>query len=117
MDHPTIIRAFNDANAFINGHAYVYLSFKRENMFYKDSYFIVKGTHEEVKQAIERMYKDVEDEKRDFPRADHIDMLDTPFDNDSLHWTHTIHNSEEELEEYIKNIKPGYYPRFTVEYI
>ena len=123
----------------------IYVSFKRENMYYKDSYYILVGDKEKVSLAIKKMYKDVEEEKRDFPRADHNDSLDTPFDTwcdrscvatccgstgcvargcttDTIikcasQWTHLIHNSEEELNNYILNIKAGYYPNFTVEHM
>jgi hypothetical protein len=127
MDHPTIMNAFLLARESNR----IYVTFKRENMFYKDSYYILVGDKEQVSLAIQKMYKDVEEEIRDFPRADHNNLLDTPFDTwcnrgcctedtiikCSSQWTHLIHNSQEDMDNYILNIKPGYYPRVTVEHM
>ena len=139
MDHPIIVNAFKKAyernNEKINEK--IYLSFYRPNIFYKDTYCILKGTYEDINIAIANWYKKIIEEKREYPRADHIELLDTPFDtwcggiceltgkkcsNETIikcnsQWTHVEHNSEEELDEYIKNIKPGYYPNYDIEYI
>jgi hypothetical protein len=133
MNHPSIVNAFK--NALERESTKIYMSFKRENLFYKDSYYILIGNRTEVEEAITKLYKEVEEEKREFWRADHIDGLDTPFDTwcsgacicyniqcgadvkCGSHWTHDEHNSLEELNAYISNIHAGYYPTYTVEYM
>jgi len=133
MDHPTIKNAFENAKG--RNESNIYISFKRSNIFYKDTYLILKGNKEKVAQAIANLYYDVNEERYSAPRADHIDLLDTPFDswcsgecilercNDEQsvkcgsQWTHIEHETEEEQLEYIQNIKPGYYPTFSVDYI
>uniref|UniRef100_A0A6C0IJN0 Uncharacterized protein n=1 Tax=viral metagenome TaxID=1070528 RepID=A0A6C0IJN0_9ZZZZ len=136
MDHPTIITAFK--NASDRGSAEIYLVFKRENQYYKDTYYILLGNKTKAEKAIIHAYKEVAKEKRNYSRADHNNMLDTPFDtwccgacicNDlqrcsddqdikcGSQWTHIEHKSEEELNNYISTIRPGYYPQYTVEYM
>jgi len=136
MDHPTIILAFE--NAANKNEENIYITFKRNGIFYKDTYLILKGNKMKVEEAIEKLYYDVNEERYNSPRADHIDLLDTPFDSwccgacicDDVQrcddnqrikcgsqWTHIEHDSEEEQEDYINNIKPGYYPNYTVEYM
>ena len=152
MEHPTIIKAFENAEKRkatdsillsllhapirTNAEPVIYITFKREGIFYKDSYYNLIGTKEEVCKKIKQMYLNVEEEKREHERADGIEDLDTPFDswcneqciykrmricNDatkvkcSSHWTHVEHASREELEDYISKIKPGYYPNFSVD--
>ena len=136
MDHPTIVAAFKHAEE--RNTDKIFLTFKRDSIFYKDSYLILKGDKEYIKQAIENAYYDVNEERYSSPRADHIELLDTPFDTwccgacicnniqrctgeqrikcGSL-WTHIEHATEEEQIKYINNINPGYYPIFTVEYM
>ena len=139
MEHTTIITAFENAGKRDSDK--IYITFKRQDIFYKDTYLVLRGTKEEVEQAIQRCYTEVETEKRDYPRADHIDMLDTPFDtwcfmeanlcgesvcdnlqcrkSDELkcrsYWTHVEHATEEEMSEYINNIRSGYYPCCSVD--
>ena len=82
-----------------------------------------------------------------FCRGDHNNLLDTPFDtwcsgkckrfscddqtqcdgqtqcDDQTHikcgsnWLCTEHDSKTELEEYLNNIKLGYYPSYSIEYM
>lgn len=136
MDHPTIITAF--ANAATRNEENIYITFKRKDLFYKDTYLILKGNKEEVEVSIENAYYDVNEERYSAPRADYNDLLDTPFDTwccgaclcDNIRrcnnnqrvkcgsqWTHIEHETEASQNEYINNIKPGYYPSFTVEYM
>ena len=136
MDHPTIIAAFNHAEE--RNMDKIFLTFKRDSIFYKDSYLILNGNKEYVKQAIENAYYDVNEERYSASRSDHIELLDTPFDTwccgacicnniqrctgdqrikCGSQWTHIEHETEEEQVEYINNIKQGYYPIFTVEYM
>jgi hypothetical protein len=136
MEHPTIVTAFK--NATERGSAEIYLVFKRDNAFYKDTYYILLGNKEQVEQSIINAYKEVAEEKREYPRADHNNILDTPFDTwccgacicNNLQrckddqdikcgsqWTHIEHASVEELNNYISTIRPEYYSRFTVEYM
>lgn len=136
MDHPTIIAAFKHAEE--RNTDKIYIIFKRDSIFYKDSYLILNGNKEYVKQAIENAYYEVNEERYSAPRSDHIELLDTPFDTwccgacicnniqrctggqrikCGSQWTHIEHATEEEQVEYINNIKPGYYPSFTVEYM
>jgi len=135
MDHPVISKAFEQN---ISGNGKIYLIFKREGLFYKDSYYILTGTREEVELKIKMAYEDVESEKRDYPLADNNELLDTPFDswcnesciykrmpccdNNTLvkcatNWTHTEHTSDDDLNAFVENIKPGYYAHYTVEYL
>jgi hypothetical protein len=133
MNHPTIVTAFD--NAATRNESKIYITFKRDGIFYKDTYLILQGNKQEVEEAIENLYYDVNEERYSGPRADHIDLLDTPFDTwcrgacilercneEQLikcgsQWTHFEHSSEKEQLEYVKNIKPGYYPTYTVDYI
>ena len=136
MEHPTIIKAFENAEK--RGETIIYITFKREGIFYKDSYYNLIGTKEEVERKIKKMYLDVEEEKHEHERADGIEDLDTPFDswcNETCiykrmrtcddktrvkcasHWTSIEHTSREELLNYISKIKPGYYPQFTVDFM
>jgi hypothetical protein len=140
MNHPIIVNAFAraDTRARSNEPAKIFLIFKRANIFYKDSYSILTGTKEEVETKIKQAYADVESEKRDYPRADNIDLLDTPFDswcNESCiykrmpccdnntvakcmsHWTHTEHTCDEEINTFVANIKSGAYPNYTIDYM
>lgn len=136
MEHPIIIKAFE--NAKLRGESIVYLTFKRKDLFYKDSYYNLVGTKEEVEEKIKKMYLDVEKEKLDCPRADGIEDLDTPFDswcNETCiykrmrtcdintrvkcvsYWTHVEHTSLKELNDYVNTITRGEYPQFTVDYM
>ena len=136
MNHPSIVAAFKHAEE--RNTDKIFLTFKRDSIFYKDSYLILNGDKEYVKKAIENAYYDVNEERYSSPRADHIALLDTPFDTwccgacicnniqrctgdqrikCGSQWTHIEHATEEEQVEYINNIKPGYYPSFTVEYM
>ncbi len=136
MYHPTILRAFE--NATKRNEENIYITFKRDGIFYKDTYLILKGNKEEVETAIANAYYDVNEQRYNAPRADHIDLLDTPFDswccgacicnniqrcNDEQRvkcgsqWTRVEHETEEEQKEYINNIQSGYYPNYTVEYM
>lgn len=136
MDHPTILSAF--ANAAARQEDKIYLIFKRNDLFYKDTYLVIKGTKQEVEKAIANAYFDVNEERYTAPRADHIDLLDTPFDSwccgacicDNIQrctgdqrikcgsqWKHIEHGSEKEQQEYINTIKPGTYPTYTVAYM
>ena len=136
MDHPTIINAF--VNSSRRNESKIYITFKRDGIFYKDTYLILQGNKEEVEEAISNLYYDVNEERYGAPRADHNDLLDTPFDSwccgacicnniqrcngeqkikCGSQWTHFVHETEEDQLEYVKNIKPGYYPTYTVEYI
>lgn len=136
MEHPVIIKAFS--NAKLRGDSVIYITFKRKDIFYKDSYYILIGNKEEVEEKIKKMYLEVEKEKRLYNKADGIEDLDTPFDSwcnenciykrmrtcDNLspvkcasHWTHNEHNSKEELHDYISKIKPGTYPNYSVDFM
>jgi hypothetical protein len=133
MNHPSIVNAFK--NAFERKSDKIYMSFKRENLFYKDTYYILIGDRSQVECAIKKLYREVEEEKRDFYRADNNNVLDTPFDTwcdggcicyniqcgadlkCGTHWTHDEHANLEELNMYISNIHAGYYPNYTVEYM
>jgi hypothetical protein len=130
MDNPTIQTAFK--NAAERNEEYIYITFKRKDLFYKDTYLILTGNEERVEKAISALYYNINEERYSAPRADHNDLLDTPFDswcsgvcglkrctdNQSIKcgslWTHIEHKSEEEQKEYVNNIKSGYY---TVEYM
>jgi hypothetical protein len=185
MNHPVIIGAFanqeNQANNNDN-ETKIYLLFKRANIFYRDLYYILTGTKEEVKIKIKKAYQDVEDDKNEYSRSDDIDLLDTPFDtwcsgaclcdnvrserigserigserigserigsdwmrmnmqsehihmqSEHIHmqsehikcdnntaikcasnWTYAEYTSEEALNAYIKDIKPGYYANYSI---
>jgi hypothetical protein len=136
MDHPSIVTAFKNAKE--RNMDKIFLTFKRESILYKDSYLILKGNKDYVRQAIENEYYNVNEERYSGIRSDHINLLDTPFDTwccgacicDNIQrcadgqrlkcgsqWTHIEHASEEEQMEFINNITPGYYPIFTVEYM
>ena len=133
MNHPTIITAFK--NAATRNKSKIYITFKRDEIFYKDTYLILQGNKQDVEKAIENLYYDVNEERYSGPRADHSELLDTPFDTwccgacilercngeqrikCGSQWTHIEHETEEEQMEYVKNIKPGCYPTYTVEYM
>jgi len=134
MEHPIIVTAFE--NAVKRNDDKIYITFKRIDIFYKDTYCVLSGNKEYVKTAIENAYYDVNEERYSAPRADHVHLLDTPFDSwccgacicDNIqrctdeqlikcgsHWTHIEHAAAEEQAEYIRNITPGYYPQFSIE--
>ena len=153
MNHPVIFTAFenaerryaiaNAANANanpndINENVKIYIIFKRVGIFYKESYYILTGTREEVAYKCIKAYQEVEQEKLEYPRADHIELLDTPMDswcNESCiykrmpccrnntivkcatNWSHTEYTSNEELNYFTANIKPEYYTNFSVDYM
>jgi len=139
MDHPIIVNAFDNAKQRTTEgeEPIVYISFKRENIFYKDTYCILTGTWAEVVVAIENAYMEVNEAKKEekFDRGDHNNLLDTPFDtwccgecklfscDDKTfikcgsNWKATEHASKAELEAYIQQIKPGYYPTYCIEYM
>jgi hypothetical protein len=135
MDHPSIINALKNAKERClnkNDDPVIYLSFKRPAIFYTDTYYILVGTASQVWVAIDKLYEDVSRERREFPRADYINLLDTPFDTwcgcgncaettvlkCSSHWTYEEHASPAELTTYLKNIPFNEYsPSYTVEYL
>lgn len=135
MNHPIIVNAFQHASE--RNSDTIYLIFKRQGIMFKDTYLVLCGNKQTVELAILKNYADVEEEKLNYPRADHIELLDTPFDNwcgracisDSIqcsnktaikcssNWQHMEYTSEEEMHKYIKHIKPGYYANYTIEYL
>lgn len=138
QSHSIIINAFVNAKNREKNQDIIYISFLREGVFYKDSYYILIGDKYQVEYAIEKAYKDVAVEKQNFPRADMIELLDTPLDtwcnstcirngNNKCEknkmmkcasmWTYKEHMSQEELDIYISKLKPGHYPLYTVEYM
>ena len=133
MNHPTIVTAFENAATRENDK--IYITFIRCGIFYTDTYWILKGTKEEVEPAIHKTYKMVEEERRNCPQGYDIKMVDTPFDTwcdgsclcynvrcDSLlkcasGWSHIEHETEEELQEFIKNVTQGCYQNVRIEYM
>ena len=87
MDHPIIVNAFANAKTRVSSEKeeeapIIYMSFKRTGVFYKDTYWILTGTWNQVDTAIQKAYKAISGEKQDehFERGDHNTLLDTPFD-------------------------------------
>ena len=145
MDHPSIVNAFANAKQRTpeGEEPIIYISFKRPSIFYKDTYCILKGTWAEVVVAVENAYMEVNEAKQEkyFDRGDHNNLLDTPFDtwccgecklfscqdktncDDKTklkcgsNWITTEHHSKTELETYLNNIKLGYYPTYSIEYM
>ena len=137
MEHPVLIKAFEAAQLRATDRGQIFMLCKRANIFYKDTYYVVTGDDKTVAEAIKKLATATDDEKTNHPRADHIDLLDTPFDtwcsgacvNEikpcdadtaikcASVWHNTTFNNTEELNHYIQNIKPGYYPMYTVEYL
>ena len=78
MNHQSIVTAFKNASR--RGSTNIYLVYKRENQFYKDTYCILTGNRSDVNKAIINTYKEAAEEKRDNARGDHNNLLDTPFD-------------------------------------
>jgi hypothetical protein len=140
MDHPIIENAFANAKQRTaeGDEPIIYISFKRPNMFYKDTYCILTGTWAEVVVAVENAYMEVNEAKQEqhFDRGDHNNLLDTPFDtwccgecklfscDDKTqlkcgsNWIVTEHDSHAALETYIRQITAGdYYPRYCIEYM
>ena len=146
MDHPSIVTAFANAKQRTakGEEPIIYISFKRPNIFYKDTYCILKGTWAEVAVAVENAYMEVNEAKQEkyFVRGDHNNLLDTPFDtwccgecklfscqgktkcddNTTLkcgsNWISTEHESNAALDTYIRQIVPGdHYLRYCIEYM
>jgi hypothetical protein len=145
MEHPSIITAFANAKqrTAAGQEPSIYISFKRLNIFYKDTYCILTGTWAEVCVAVEHAYMKVNEEKQEeyFVRGDHNNLLDTPFDTwcsgecklfscqDKLkcddttlvkcgsNWLTTEHDSKAALDTYIQQITPGHFQNYCIEYM
>ena len=109
----------------------IYMCFKRLDVCYKNTYYILTGTREEVEVYIhmEKLHKKVEKEST-HPMADDYHFIETPFDsycnntcinihNEPLcepfeeskccsHWVSTEFNSFDELEKYMCLIPYSY---------
>ena len=145
MEHPFIVTAFANAKQRTTEgeEPIIYISFKRPNIFYKDTYCILKGTWTEVCVAVENAYMEFNKSKQDeyFDRGDHNNLIDTPFDTwccgdckifrcdnktqcedktlvkCGSNWISTEHKTKAELDTYIQQITPGYYPKYCIEYM
>ena len=140
MNTSIIVNAFANAERRVTDgqEPVIYVSFKRSSIFYKDTYCILVGTRKEVDLAIANAYKTVNAAKQEenFDLGDHNNLLDTPFDtwccgdcmektncdnNTSVkcgsNWDAIEHASQADLDDYINNIKPGYYPMYSIEYM
>jgi hypothetical protein len=130
MDHPSIVSAFQ--NAYKRNKNTIHMVFKRTNIFYKNTYIILSGTSEKIKQIIDILYHDVQEYKKENSRGDHDQLDDTPFDtwcgrkcvniskgiisecptanNVSCcsHWEHFEYASEQELNDRVENISTEY---------
>jgi len=134
MDHPMIVTAF--VNALQRKDDNIYMTFERKDIFYKDTYCILSGNQAYVQEAIQNAYFDVKEERDSCPRADHNNLLDTPFDSwcsgacmcDNIRrcadaqvvkcgsrWTYVEHDSLEDQLAYIRTITPGYYGNVAIE--
>jgi hypothetical protein len=137
MEHPTIKTAFENADKRKRKNKIIYVTFLRLGIFYKDTCYILIGTREEVEIAVQKEYKEVEEEKRDFPRAEHISLLDTPFDSfcnrscissasqckDTTKnkcgsmWIHKEHDTKEDLQQYTDSLPYGQYGLLSFHYM
>ena len=109
----------------------IYMCFKRPDIGYKNTYYILTGTREEVTIQINNLYKEVEKQKKtSHPMADDYNFIETPFEsycNNTCinihdeplcepfeeskccsHWVSTEFNSFDELEKYMCLIPYSY---------
>lgn len=100
--------------------------YKREGIFYKDTYLFYSGTELELYDALCSMSNNLERNGR----GDHDELADTPLDyfclngnecrNDERHpncqsnWTQFNFDSKIEMEDFLANVKPGYYPYIQI---
>jgi len=139
MEHPSIVTAFANAKQRTaeGQEPSIYISFKRPNIFYKDTYCILTGTWAEVCVAVENAYIEVNKAKQIeyFDRGEHNNLLDTPFDtwcSDECklcscqdktklkcvsNWLTTEHDSKAALDTYIQQITPGHFQNYCIKYM
>ena len=120
----------------------IYMCFKRIDIGYKNTYYILTGTREEVYIQINNLYAEVKKEKEiSHPMADDYNFIETPFEsycnntcinihNEPLcepfeeskccsHWVSTEFNSHDELNKYIDLIPYtySYYKKYHIVYM
>jgi hypothetical protein len=104
----------------------IYRIFKRETMFYKDTYLVYKGDTLSLYDALYEMKCNI-DEEKPFARGIGDAFDDTPLDyfcddhhvagncpNCQSNWTQLDFDTLEEMTTYIMQIQPGYYPYIEI---
>jgi hypothetical protein len=120
----------------------IYMCFKRSDIYYKDTYYILTGMKEEVEMYIRDLYQEIEKfNKNEDIHEDFYGMSDTPFDtfcnewclrnnednpcsiNEldkcASHWISKEYNTQEELNNFINNIPYiySYYNYYHIIYM